>query len=145
MIDELVPHAVLVLMAQEGLHHAAISLQDAGALRMTGGQRAEHLRHPSGNPTVATSPEEGHVGSVKEKAVPLLQLVEIGDHFVRSAVEVLTIASGAIGLHLHCSDHVHIVDPERVWLVRPSGVGSAHCLSASDLPTSRYFASFVSI
>src|SRR5207244_9369213 len=97
MSDELVPHAVLVLIAQQRLHHAAISLQNPGALRMTGGQRAEHLRHASGNPTVATSPEEGHVGSVKEKAVPLLQLVEIGDHFVRSAVEVLTIAGGAIG------------------------------------------------
>ena len=46
-----------------------------------------------------------------EEAVGLLQLVEIGDHLLCVAVEILLVAGGAIGLELQHGEHVHVVDP----------------------------------
>ena len=47
-----------------------------------------------------------------EEAVGLLQLVEIGDHLFRVAVEIDAVAGGAVGLQLQHGEHVHVVDPE---------------------------------
>ena len=71
MVDELTPTAVLRLVFEERGHHGLVTLKDASALRMVGGQIAEQLGHAGGNPTVAAAPKEGDIGSVKEEAVGL--------------------------------------------------------------------------
>ena len=98
------------------------------------GSVRQHLGHAGGDPAVAASPEVLHVGSVEEEAVGLLQLVEIGDHLLRVAVEILLVAGGAIGLELQHGEHVHVVDPvarlggEAVGLrVLPLAVGEGSC------------------
>jgi hypothetical protein len=83
-----------------------------GAVGVVGGQGAQHLGHARGEPAVAAAPEVVDVGRVVEEAVGLLQLVEVGDHLVRVAVEVLAVAGGAVGLELQHGEHVHVVDPE---------------------------------
>ena len=112
MVDELMPHAVGILILQQGRHHGAVGLQDAGALGVIVRQLAEQLGHATRHPAIAAAPEEGELGPVIEQAVGLLELVQVGDHFERGPVEVNLIAGGAPGLELEDRDHVHVVDPE---------------------------------
>jgi fructose-specific component phosphotransferase system IIB-like protein len=78
----------------------------------SGWSAGRHLGHASGEPAVAAAPVVLHIGSVEEEAVGLLQAVEVGDHLVCVAVEVLAVAGGAVGFELQHGEHVHVVHPE---------------------------------
>ena len=58
-----------------------------------------------------------------EQAVGLLQLVQVGDHFERGAIQIDLIAGGAVGLELEDGDHVGVVDPEAGLARKPFGRG----------------------
>ena len=76
---------------------------------MVGGKFAEQFRHARRIPAVAATPEKRRVGGVEEEAIGLLQLVEVGGHRERGAIQINFISRGAISLHLHGGDHVHVV------------------------------------
>ena len=59
---------------------------------------------------------------MKEEAVGLLQLVQIGNHLLGEAVEIDAVAGGAVGLKLQQGEHVHIVDPEARFGGEPVGL-----------------------
>src|SRR5215469_4327971 len=72
---------------------------------------AKDLSHAGGHPAISAAPEEWHIRSMIEEAIWLLQLVEICGHLLRIAIEVLPVASRAIGFQLEDRQHVHVVDP----------------------------------
>jgi len=110
-VNELAPHAVFTLEFEQRGHHTVITFENAWAERMIGGEFAEEFGEAGGKPTVAAAPEMRSVGRVVEEAVWLLQFVEVGDHFLCSAVEVFGVLGRAISLRLEDVDHVHVVDP----------------------------------
>src|SRR5215472_7206390 len=75
------------------------------------GEFTQRLGHSGRYPAVAASPEERNVWSMIEKAVRLLKLVEVGDHFESCPVEILLVSGCAIGRQLKDRKHVHVVDP----------------------------------
>src|SRR5437763_8374213 len=101
MIDELTPQAVFTLELEQRGHHLLIAIKDARAPRMIFRQRAQQFSHSGRDPSVAAAPVKWRVGRVKEKAVRLLQLVEISSHRCGSAIEIPGVMRRAIRLHLN--------------------------------------------
>ena len=58
-----------------------------------------------------------------EQAVGPLQLVQVGGHFERGAVQVDLVAGGAVGLELEDGDHIRVVDPETGFAGQAIGRG----------------------
>src|SRR5256886_16421826 len=111
MIDELAPQAILALEFEQRGHHLLITIKDARAPRMIFRQRAQQLSHSCRDPSVAAAPVKWRVSRMEEKAVRLLQLVQISGHRSSRAIEIPGVMRGPIGLHLHCRNHVHVVNP----------------------------------
>ena len=112
VVDDLAPHAVVGLVAQQRRHHQLVGGADSRQVGVVLGEHPQHLGHSDGHPPVAATPEVGGSGVVVEEPVGALDAVEVEHHLTRRAVDVLAVARNQIGLGLEVGDHEHVVDPE---------------------------------
>ncbi len=71
----------------------------------------QHFGHSRCYPAISPSPEEWHIGGMIKEPVRLLQLIEIGDHFLRVPVQILLVSCCPIRFQLKDSQHIHVVNP----------------------------------